>query len=47
MQIGHIYLKQVLFMQSNLNNINNAVSMHFDVVGNGRVIQSLLATLDI
>jgi len=27
-------------------NLNNAVLMHFDVVGNGRVILSLLATLD-
>jgi len=43
----HIYFKQFLFMQGNLNNINNAVLMHFDVVGNGRVILSLLATLDI
>jgi len=34
-------------MQGNLNNINNAVLMHFDVVGNSRVILSLLATLDI
>jgi len=25
-------------MQDNLNNINKAVLMHFDVVGNGRVI---------
>jgi len=41
MQMGHIYFKQFLFMQGNLNNINNAVLMHFDVVGNGRVILSL------
>jgi len=34
-------------MQSNLNNLNNAVLMHFDVAGNGRVILSFLATLDI
>jgi len=36
-------------MQGNLNNINNAVLLHFDVVGNGRawVILSLHATLDI
>jgi len=34
-------------MQGNLNNINNAVLMCFDVVGNGKVILSLLAALDI
>jgi len=34
-------------MQGNLNNINNVVLMHFDVLGNGRVILSLLDTLDI
>jgi len=45
--MGHIYLKHFLFMQGNLNNINNAVLMQFDVVGNGRVILSLLATSDI
>jgi len=45
--MGHIYLKQFLFMQGNLNNINNALLMHFDAVGNGRVILSLLVTLDI
>jgi len=33
-------------MQGNLNIINSAVLMHFDVVGNGRVILSLLDTLD-
>jgi len=32
-------------MQGNLN--SNAVLMHFDVVSNGRVILSLLTTLDI
>jgi len=47
MQVGHIYFKQFLFMQGNLNNINNAVLMHFIVVGNDRVILSLLPTLDI
>jgi len=45
--MGHIYFKQFLFLQSKLNYINNAVLMHFDVVGNGRFILSLLATLDI
>jgi len=34
-------------MQGNLNNINDAVLMQFDVVGNGRVMLSLLATLDV
>jgi len=34
-------------MQGNLKNINNAVLMHLDVVGNGRVILSLLALLTI
>jgi len=29
-------------MQDNPNNINNAVLMHFDVVGNDRVTLSLL-----
>jgi len=33
-------------MQGNLNN-NNAVLMHIDVVGNGRVTPSLPATLDL
>jgi len=33
-------------MQGNLNNTNNAGLMHFDVVGNGRVILSLLAAVD-
>jgi len=45
--MSYVYFKQFLFKQGNLNNINNAVLMHFDVVGNGRVILSLLATLDI
>jgi len=45
--MGHIYFKHFLFMQGNLNNINNAVLLHFDVVGNGRVMLSVLATLDI
>jgi len=43
----HIYFKQFLFMQDDLNNTNNAILMHFDVVGNSRVILPLLATLDI
>jgi len=47
MQMGLIYFKQFLFMQDNLNNINNAVLLHFDVVGNGRVVLSLLDALDI
>jgi len=34
-------------MQCKLNNINNAVLVHFDVVGNGRDILSLLDALDI
>jgi len=37
MQMSYIYFKQFLFMQGNLNNINNAVLMYFDLVGNGRV----------
>jgi len=45
--MGHIYFIQFLFMQSNLININHAVLIHFDVVGNGRVILSLLAAIDI
>jgi len=32
-------------MHGNLNNSNNAVLIHFDVVGNGRVILSLLYIL--
>jgi len=47
MQMGHIYFKQFLFMQCNLYNINNAGLMHFDVVGNGNVLLSLLVTLNI
>jgi len=47
MQMGHIYFKHFLFMQGNLNNIKNAVLMHFDVDGNDKVMLSLLATLDI
>jgi len=47
MQMGHIYFKQFLFIQGTLNYINNTVLMHFEVVGNSRIMLSLLATVDI
>jgi len=47
MQMGHIYFKQFLFIQGNLNIINNVALLYFDGVGNGRIILSLLAEWDI